>query len=172
VTTIYLARHGETEWNAQGRWQGHEDTALNERGREQARELATRLADVPFAAVYSSDLSRARETAEIVVSGRDLPIATDPRLREIDVGSWQGLTNAELDGRERDGETLEAFRDRVLAAFRDLGERHNGENVLVVAHGGCARTIQRHLLGEPLETLDNCGVYVVGFENGQLRPID
>ena len=172
MTTIFLARHGETDWNAQDRWQGHADTPLNERGREQARDLAARLADVPFEVVYSSDLRRARETAEIVVAGRDLAIREDPALREIDVGSWQGLTNAAIDGRERtDGETLAAFRDRVLAALSAIGAGHDGD-VLVVAHGGCARTLQRHLLGEPLPTLENCGVYVVSFQNGVLRPID
>jgi 2,3-bisphosphoglycerate-dependent phosphoglycerate mutase len=170
VTTIYLARHGETDWNAQERWQGHTDTPLNERGRTQARELAARLADIPFAAVYSSDLRRARETAEIVVDGRDLGVLIEPGLREIDVGSWQGLTNAEIGDRERtDGETLEAFRDRVLAAIASIGRRHDGADVLVVAHGGCVRTLQRQLLGEPLPTLENCGVYVVRFENGALR---
>jgi 2,3-bisphosphoglycerate-dependent phosphoglycerate mutase len=170
VTTIFLARHGETDWNAQERWQGHADTSLNERGREQARELAARLADIAFAAVYSSDLRRARETAEIVVDGRDLPLLIEPGLREIDVGSWQGLTGAEIGDRERaDGETLDAFRDRVLAALESIGRRHEGADVLVVAHGGCVRTLQRHLLGEPLPTLENCGVYVVRFENGTLQ---
>jgi broad specificity phosphatase PhoE len=173
VTTIYLARHGETDWNAEERWQGHADTPLNERGRRQARELAERLADVPFAAVYASDLRRARETAEIVAAGRALPLRIDPRLREIDVGSWQGLTNAEIAGRERsDGETLEAFRERVLGALGEIATANDGETVLVVAHGGCARTVQRHLLGEPLPTLENCGVYVVRFQDGSVRPAE
>jgi probable phosphoglycerate mutase len=177
VTTIHLARHGETDWNAEGRWQGHADVGLNERGREQARELAAQLAEVRFAAVYSSDLLRARETAEIVTAGRSLPITIERRLREIDVGSWQGLTNVEINerypGQERpDGETVEAFRERVLSAIEEIGRRHDGGDVLVVAHGGCARTIQRHLLGEPLQSLENCGVYAVGFEDGVLRPID
>jgi len=173
VTTIFLARHGETDWNAQDRWQGHADTPLNDRGREQARELAARLADVPFEAVYSSDLRRARETAEIVADGREPAIQIEPALREIDVGSWQGLTNAEIGDRERtDGETLDAFRDRVLAAIASIGRRHDGADVLVVAHGGCARTLQRHLLGDPLPTLENCGVYVVRFENGVLQSVD
>ena len=171
MTTIYLARHGETDWNAQARWQGHADTPLNERGRTQAQALAGRLAAVPFAAAYASDLRRARETAEIVVDGRDLPLRIDPRLREIDVGSWQGLTNDEIAGLERtDGETLEAFRARVLGALESIAAEHDGATVLVVAHGGCARTVQRHLLGEPLPTLENCGVYVVRFEDGALQP--
>jgi 2,3-bisphosphoglycerate-dependent phosphoglycerate mutase len=170
VTTIFLARHGETDWNAEQRWQGQRDTPLNERGRAQARGLAQRLADIPFAAVYSSDLSRARETADIVSAGRRLPIRVDPRLREIDVGSWEGLTSEEVDGRERrDGESLDAFRARVLAAIEEIGAAHDGANVLVVAHGGCARTLQRHLLGEPLPTLANCDVYVVRFRDGVLE---
>jgi broad specificity phosphatase PhoE len=171
VTTIYLVRHGETDWNAQERWQGHADTPLNECGRRQARELAGRLADVPFAAAYASDLSRARETAEIVVAGRAVMLQIDPRLREIDVGSWQGLTTAEIDGRERsDGETIEAFRERVLGALEAIAAANAGETVLVVAHGGCVRTVQRQLLGEALPTLENCGVYVVYFEDGALQP--
>jgi probable phosphoglycerate mutase len=177
VTTIFLARHGETDWNADDRWQGHADPPLNARGRAQARDLAARLAHVQFQAVYSSDLRRARETAEIVAFGRGMPVYTDRGLREIDVGSWQGLTNRQIDerfpGRERpDGETVDAFHDRVLAGLSTIGRHHDGADVLVVAHGGCARTIQRHVLGEPLPTLENCGVYVVRFENGALRPID
>jgi probable phosphoglycerate mutase len=177
VTTIFLARHGETDWNAEQRWQGHADTALNERGREQARVLARRLADVAFEAVYASDLQRARETAEIVAAALGLSVRLEPALREIDVGSWQGLTNTEVLARfpgvdRADGETLDAFRERVLGALHAICERHDGGNVLVVAHGGCVRTIQRHLFGEPLPTLENCGVYVVRFDDGLLRPVD
>ena len=177
MTTIYLARHGETDWNVQNRWQGHADPPLNARGRTQARDLSARLASVLFDAVYSSDLRRARQTAEIVAFGRGMSVFPDRRLREIDVGSWQGLTRDEIaerfpDGSRPDGETLEAFRRRVLEAFGAIGRYHEGVNVLVVAHGGCARTIQRQLLGEPLPTLENCGVYVFGYENSALRRID
>jgi broad specificity phosphatase PhoE len=175
VTTIYLVRHGETDWNAEARWQGHADPPLNGRGREQARALEARLADVPFEAVYSSDLRRARETAEIVAAGRDLAIVLDPALREIDVGPWEGLTNRDVaerfpGGERPGGETIEAFRERVLEAIREICRRHDGGNVLVVAHGGCARTIQRHLLGDALPTLENCGLYLIRSENGVLRP--
>jgi broad specificity phosphatase PhoE len=176
VTTILLVRHGETDWNAESRWQGQVDTPLNVRGRQQARRLARRLAAVAFEAVYSSDLRRARETAEIVAFSRGMPVYTEPGLREIDVGSWAGLTAAQVaerfpDGEQPGAETLAAFRARVLDALTAIARRHDGATVLVVAHGGCVRTLQRHLLGEPLPTLDNCGVYPVGFQNGALRPI-
>jgi broad specificity phosphatase PhoE len=87
VTRIHLVRHGETEWNRELRWQGHSDPPLNERGRDQARSLAAALARRPFTAVYSSDLRRASETAEIVAAPLGLAVHVDSRLREIDVGS-------------------------------------------------------------------------------------
>ena len=92
MTTILLARHGETDWNRAGRWQGWADPPLNETGRVQARELAEQLRTIPFDAVYSSDLRRAHETALIVGEPHGVPVVTEPGLREIDVGSWSGLT--------------------------------------------------------------------------------
>ena len=103
VTTILLARHGETDWNREGRWQGWADAPLNDTGRAQARELAEQLRSTPFDAVYSSDLSRAHETAEIVAAPHGVPVISDAGLREIDVGSWSGLTRAELQERFPDG---------------------------------------------------------------------
>ena len=100
ATTIFLARHGESDWNAEHRWQGHADRPLTERGLEQARELAARLADVELDAVYSSDLRRAWETAEAVASSQGIEVARQPELREVDVGSWSGCTR---DGRSEAG---------------------------------------------------------------------
>ena len=99
VTTILLARHGQTDWNRERRWQGLADPPLNEVGREQARALARSLDGVAIDAVYASDLRRATETAEIVAARLELPVQTDPGLREIDVGEWSGLTTAEIEGR-------------------------------------------------------------------------
>src|SRR5215831_10645180 len=90
MTTILLARHGETDWNTERRWQGHDDQPLNEAGRQQARELGASLAGRPIAAVYASDLSRAHETATIVAGELGLPVVADERLREVDVGDWSG----------------------------------------------------------------------------------
>src|ERR687894_931603 len=95
MATILLARHGETDWNAERRWQGHTDRQLTPRGREQARALAERLADTDLEAVYASDLSRARETAAAVAERQELEVRTLPELREVDVGSWAGLTKTE-----------------------------------------------------------------------------
>src|SRR5690348_1398191 len=97
MTWLLLARHGETDWNREGRWQGHADVALNDRGREQARELATQLVNEPIDAIVSSDLRRAHETALIIAEVKRLPVATDAGLREIDVGSWSGLTPEEIE---------------------------------------------------------------------------
>jgi broad specificity phosphatase PhoE len=87
MTTLLVARHGETDWNREGRWQGWADPALNETGRAQARHLAGELRDTAFDAVYSSDLRRAFETAEILAAPHKVPVVADPGLREIDVGS-------------------------------------------------------------------------------------
>src|SRR5437667_11321226 len=107
MTTLLLARHGETDWNREGRWQGWADPPLNEAGREQARALAEQLRTMPFDAVYSSDLRRAHETAEIVGRPHHVPIRVDRDLREIDIGSWSGLTRAEIDVQFPDGGCLD-----------------------------------------------------------------
>ncbi len=120
VATLILARHGETDWNRDGIWQGHGDPPLNELGRRQAAELARRLADVQIDALYSSDLRRAYETATIVGRAKGLEITADPDLREMDVGSWSGFTSEEIATRfpgmaSHDGEAREAFDERVVA---------------------------------------------------------
>src|SRR5262249_60844859 len=125
TTTILLARHGETDWTREGRFQGHADPPLNEAGRAQAIELAERLASTPFDAVYSSDLARAHETAEILASSHGVPVVADPGLREIDVGSWSGLTRAEIEARfpgaeHHDGESRADHLERVLAAVNRI----------------------------------------------------
>src|SRR5437870_10210961 len=95
MTTLLLVRHGETDWNRDGGWQGGSDTRLNDLGREQARALADEL-DGNIDVVYSSDLARARETADIVAAKLQLEVRVDPRLRERSFGSWEGLTTLEI----------------------------------------------------------------------------
>jgi broad specificity phosphatase PhoE len=153
VTTILLARHGETDWNRQGRFQGHADPPLNETGRAQAAELAAELEGVELAAVYSSPLGRALETAQVVAAEHGLePVAVDA-LREVNVGSWEGLTRAEVEARFpeqlarwldydqgwEDGESYEEMGRRVVAALLELAAAHEDERILAVTHGGPIR---------------------------------
>jgi broad specificity phosphatase PhoE len=153
VTTILLARHGETDWNRQGRFQGHADPPLNETGRAQAAELAAELEGVGLAAVYSSPLGRALETAQLVAAEHGLePVAVDA-LREVDVGSWEGLTRAEVEARFpeqlarwldydqgwEDGESYEEMGRRVVVALLQLAAAHEDERILAVTHGGPIR---------------------------------
>jgi broad specificity phosphatase PhoE len=195
VTTLILVRHGETDWNRSGRWQGHADAPLNDRGREQARALADELAGEHVAAVYASDLSRARETAEIVAARLGRPVDVDPRLREVHVGGWSGLTTAEIEARFPDdvvrwfdgdpshsfdgGETYAAMGARVVAALEEIAARHPGDRVLVVLHGGPIRALLAHAAGITYEEqrhrrehLDNCGFVRVTVREGAFTGID
>jgi broad specificity phosphatase PhoE len=163
VTTLLLARHGETDWNRDGRWQGQTDTPLNERGREQARVLADVVAGDGIAAVYASDLVRARETAAIVADRLRVPLRTDPRLREVYFGSWEGLTTPEIEQRYpgeiarwraddgssafAGGETYAQMAERVVAALTQIAATHPSEDVLVVLHGGPIRGLLAHAAG-------------------------
>ncbi|MBC7325685.1 MAG: histidine phosphatase family protein, partial [Moorella sp. (in: Bacteria)] len=96
---IYLVRHGETEWNNNGRYQGHTDVALSVSGRRQAELLRERFRSIPLDSVYSSDLSRARETAAVIAAPHGLTIKTEEAFREIDFGFWEGLTYQEITAR-------------------------------------------------------------------------
>jgi broad specificity phosphatase PhoE len=153
VTTILLARHGETDWNRDNRFQGHADPPLNRTGRAQAVDLSVALMAEELAAVYSSPLRRALETAEVVAASHGLePVPVDD-LREVDVGSWSGLTRAEIEERFpaqfarwldygqgwEDGETYEEMGRRAVDALLRLAAAHDGERVLAVTHGGPIR---------------------------------
>jgi 2,3-bisphosphoglycerate-dependent phosphoglycerate mutase len=172
VTTLLLVRHGETDWNAEGRLQGHTDRPLNEYGRRQAAALAERLADDGIDAVYSSDLSRARETADIVAGRLGLPVVLEPGLREKNWGSWEGLTPLERDAVEYVGESTEAHRERTLRALREIAEQHPGARVLVVTHGGSMRRAQAAVTGFALPVVENCGRWDVAYEDGSFTRLD
>ena len=161
MTTILLARHGESDWNRSQRWQGFADRPLTDLGRRQAAELAARLEETELDTIYSSDLQRARETAEVVARSKGLEVHATPDLREVDVGSWSGLTRAEaeaqfpeayvrwLRGGEGwgDGETYEQMSERVVAAVQRIAALHDDGRVLVVAHGGSIRAVHAAALG-------------------------
>jgi broad specificity phosphatase PhoE len=173
VTTLLLVRHGETDWNAEGRLQGHTDRPLSDYGRRQARELAGDLENEGLVAIYSSDLARARETAEIVGERLGLPVALDPDLREKDWGTWEGLNAGERDRVEFVGESTEAHQERMLRALRRIAERHPGAGrVLVVTHGGSMRRVQTTAMGMAMPVVENCGRWLCVYESGSFRPLD
>jgi len=193
VTTILLARHGETDWNRDNRFQGHADPRLNALGRAQARELAERLAAEQIAAVFASPLRRARETAEIVAGRLGLAVALVEALREVDVGSWSGLTADEIaerfpDGYGRwleyahgwdDGESYEELAERVVPALYALAERHEDEVILVVTHGGPIRAAHAHAAGTSHgearrrgTLVDNCAFATFTVQDRRLRRLD
>ena len=170
MTELLLVRHGETDWNREGRWQGHADPPLNDAGRAQARALGKTLANERVDAIYTSDLRRAAETAEILGAALGRPVTSDPDLREIDVGSWSGLTRDEVaerypDWDAHDGESRDALQARVVGAVRRIARRHPGGRVLIVTHGGSIRSLERHVNGESERVTGNCEVRRLPFTN-------
>jgi alpha-ribazole phosphatase len=160
---LVLARHGESVWNEVRRFQGAADVALSERGRAQARALSLGLRGYRFAAAYVSPLTRARETAELALAGREIPIRPLPELREMSLGEWEGCDWEEIRSREGDpyrawvrtpldcpppgAEPIADVHRRVLNVIDRLAAEHAGEDVLVVAHGGVISVYACHLLG-------------------------
>ncbi|WP_367269799.1 histidine phosphatase family protein [Roseateles sp.] len=159
ATRLILVRHGETAWNRATRIQGHTDIPLSALGLAQAERLAQALADEPLAAVYSSDLSRARQTAEALANAQGLPVHLDTALRERSFGRFEGLSWQEIDQghpedaarwrrREPDfpvggGESLNAFSARCLDATRRAVAAHPGCSIALVAHGGVLDCLYR-----------------------------
>jgi len=172
VTELLLVRHGETDWNAERRWQGHADVPLNERGRDQARALAEELAaGAPIDIVYSSDLARAHETGEIVADRLGLDLVLEPDLREIDVGSRQGRTWMEIDdGPEWDGEPIERHAGRIIDVLVRVGRRHEGARVLVVTHGGSMHRVHEHL-DLPVTRIANCSIWACAVHGETFVPL-
>ena len=166
MTELLLVRHGETDWNAAGRLQGHTDRPLSDWGRDQARRLAEELAGEDFDAIYSSDLARARETAEIVGAGLGLPVTLDPDLREKDWGTWEGLTSTERVGVELVGESTAQHQKRMLAALERIAESHPNGRVIVVTHGGSMRRVQTEVLGFAMPVVENCGRWACVWTDG------
>ena len=164
MTTLLLVRHGETDWNAEGRLQGHTDRPLNDHGRRQAKALAERLAGEGADAIYASDLSRAKETAEILGTRLGLPVVIDADLREKNWGNWEGLTGDERIHVEFEGESVQEHRERVLRAIERISERHPGQRVIVVTHGGSLRRIQAAVNGVADPVIDNCAVWTYQVE--------
>ncbi len=190
MTTILLARHGETDWNREGRFQGHADPPLNRTGRAQAVDLSVTLMAEELAAIYSSPLQRALETAEVVAASHGLEAVPVDALREVDVGSWSGLTRAEVEERFpaqfarwlnyregwEDGESYDQMGRRVVAALLELAGAHEGERILAVTHGGPIRAAfasadgTTHTEARRLgPTIENAFLVSITVEGGTLR---
>lgn len=178
-TRLCLIRHGETAWNADQRIQGQIDIPLSARGRAQARALARALATERFAALYASDLARARDTAHLLAEPHGLAVGFERELRERHYGVFQGLTYAECAvqhaeafarHRARDpafapagGESLADFATRLTQVFTRLVTRHTGQCIAVVAHGGVLDIVYRRATGMPLTAprdfpIPNCAI--------------
>lgn len=177
---VLLARHGETVFNVEGRWQGQADSPLTDRGRAQARELARALVDEPIAAVYSSDLGRAYLTASEVAAPHALPVRSDVRLREIQTGEWTGKNREQIDAEYPDGlrawattpndyqipdgESLGDAQGRALAFFAERMPEHVGQTIVVISHGAVGQTILVAAMGLGVDALwlkqrvDNCQI--------------
>ena len=177
-TRLLVIRHGQSEWNAVGRWQGRADVAFDEAGRLQAAEAALALGT--FDGVWASDLQRALLTAMIIAEILGIgPVQVDARLGETDVGPWEGLTQREVEegwpgylAERRRPEGFEPYDDaarRMVAALHDIAQQHLGGEVLVVSHGGVIRAARR-LLDAPADRMPNLsGSWFTVDDNGQVH---
>jgi broad specificity phosphatase PhoE len=168
TTRLILIRHGETLWNLEQRYQGHLDSPLTDTGLRQSRALASRLTGRPFKELYSSDLGRALQTAEIIAKRTGHTVRSEPRLRERNLGIFQGLSKREiqekfsreyslyksggLDYVVPNGESATQAGERMVDCLTELARRYAGELIVVVAHGGVLSALLVHVLGIPSGT--------------------
>ncbi|MGI6551394.1 MAG: histidine phosphatase family protein [Syntrophomonadales bacterium] len=188
---LILVRHGSTIWNAEGKYQGTMDVPLSDKGRQEAQMVAERLRDEDITAIYSSDLVRARETAEIIARPHGLPVKVIPEFGEINFGDWEGLTaqeirekfgeevyrtwledpiNADISG----GDRITDFAERVVKGFNQVIEAHPDDTVVLATHGGALMALGCHLHGEDLNCFrkyyhHNAAISVVEVEGDVCR---
>jgi len=190
--TLLIARHGETEWNAAGRIQGHTDIGLSSNGADQARSLGKRLSGLSIDAAYSSDLTRTSETAKLALGDRHIVLNQTPMLREYNKGEFEGMTLSEIKARfpneylkylEKDldyapkgGETTREVSVRIARIIGEIKSKHINQTVLIVSHGGVLRAAMVSLLGMPMEgnwsfVFGNCGLTIIDTfdDNAVLR---
>ncbi|SFR01976.1 alpha-ribazole phosphatase [Desulfoscipio geothermicus] len=181
---VFLIRHGETQWNKDFRIQGKSDVPLSDNGTRQAEALSNRLAGQEFAAFFSSNLSRARETAAIIARPHNQPVQVLNDLQELNFGHWEGMTIEEirrqyrqessawwaspLETRIPGGENLAELAERSVRAIKTIIERYPRQQVVVVAHGGTIRSIVGTVLGFDLNQYwrlrqDNASLSIIEF---------
>lgn len=178
-TTFYIVRHGQTDWNVLKRIQGHTDIPLNDTGRQEVQNLFKEFKKIGFSVCYSSDLSRAKETADILIQGRPIKILYDKRLRERYFAHWEGLYFADYTkaapSEIAQTETNEEMLKRTLDHLKETAEMHSSENVLTVTHGGVIRLLLNHLdKASELngKVIGNTAVLKVAYFKGQFTFLD
>jgi broad specificity phosphatase PhoE len=182
---ILLLRHAETQWNRERRFQGRRDIPLSPAGREQAQSAASLLAATPVAAVWSSPLARARETAALIAAPHGLPVGVTEHFTEMDFGEWVGLTREDVAARFPDAlsawaetphqarwpgaETLQAVRSRVLAGLAALRAAHQGQTICLVSHGITSRVLILEALGLGPDRLWSLQISSTGISELEFR---
>jgi probable phosphoglycerate mutase len=186
-TEVIIVRHGQTQWNVKGVRQGHLDSELTEKGIAQAKALAQRLAHERFTALYSSDLGRALQTARFIAALTGHPVVSDARLRERHLGIFQGLNGDEIKQSFPEeyrlhrslgptfvipgGESMVQQVERNVTFLKEIAEKHIGERIVVVTHGGVVSGLFRHALSIPFDAprrfeFVNAGLNVFAYQEG------
>ena len=186
TNTIYLVRHGQTNWNILGKTQGHGNSDLTEKGIDQAKDLADAMVKYPIDYIYSSDLGRAVQTAEIIADKFDKEVIATPSLREMGFGEWEGLLIKEIQEKYGDvyktwrnephlaeipgGETLHIIKERTDKFLKELNEKYDGKHIVLVTHSVTARVILLSVLNSSVEniyriTQGNTALNVIEFRN-------
>ena len=169
MTKVIFIRHGQTEWNVTGRYQGQSDVKLTEEGKEQAEKLADNFPVAKVDAIYASDLCRAMVTAETIAAKFGLKVQAEPAFRELSFGDWEGLTYQQIVDKWEEamanflqhpdileipgGESFPAVQQRAMKRLNELIEKHDGQTIVVVAHGAVLRTLLTAALHMPLQYL-------------------
>ena len=187
MTAFWLIRHGQTDWNLLGRWQGQSPDApgLNGTGRAQVILLVDNIKTVQFDAIYASDLPRSLQTAELLADTLGLTVTPEPRLREINLGEWEGMLSDDIKGkypnelmerandpfhtRAPGGESPQDVAERVIEAVDEIAERHPDGEVILVAHGLSLAVVFCHAEGIPMEKVyehipENAKAYFVEWK--------
>lgn len=169
TNTIYIVRHGQTEWNILGKTQGHGDSDLTPKGREQAELLANSMTKYPIDYIYSSDLGRAYQTAEIIGNKLNIEIEKTDALREMNFGTWEGRVIKDIMEEDPDlyhrwrnephlakipqGETLDQIKERTDAFIKEINEKYDGKHIVLVTHSLCARIMLLSFLDSDVKNI-------------------
>lgn len=169
MTVVHILRHGETEWNIEGRAQGSKESKLTAVGRKQAEEALAKIENVNFDIAFSSSLERAYQTAEILLSGKNVPIHQLDELKEIDMGAWEGMKYEDIERqypnehhnfwskpsqfKPNGGESFRELEIRAAAIFDQITTRHSGKTILLTSHAGFIKTLINSLLAKPTDEI-------------------